>query len=470
MALPFNVFMEVIFMTARILIVDDIPANVKYLEMRLQAEYFDTLTAFSGAEAIEIANDGLVDVILLDVMMPGMDGFEACRRLKENPKTWHIPVIMVTALDQPSDRIRGLESGADDFLSKPVDDIALLARVKNLTRLKILTDEIILRTETTERLGLEKNNNSALLPDVDMGNILIVGNNGTADKRLQETLSKEQNVEICADPKMMVQVLNDKKFDLVLINLDLDHYDGLRLCSQIRSDQKNRHLPIMLIVNPDDQARLLRGLEMGVNDYVTRPLDRMELKLRVRNQVKHKHFSDSLQDKLEERVEMAIIDPLTGLHNRRYLDNHLATLVSDSLKRNRAISLMLIDIDFFKLVNDNHGHDVGDEVLVEFAARLRKNTRGHDLACRVGGEEFVIVLPKTDRIKAYRVAERLRQSIEKKPFIVSGDVGTLNLTASIGIGTLESVDDNVGVIMKRADVAVYAAKQSGRNKVVAQAA
>ncbi len=457
-------------MTARILIVDDIPANVKYLEMRLQAEYFDTLTASSGAEALEIANKGCVDVVLLDVMMPGMDGFETCRRLKENPKTWHVPVIMVTALDQPSDRIRGLESGADDFLTKPVDDIALLARVKNLTRLKILTDEMILRTETTERLGLEKTTNSKFLQDMENGRVLIIGNNGTADKRLKEILSKEQEVDICANPEFMTQALHDIDYDLVLINLDLDNFDGLRLCSQIRSDQKNRHVPIMLIVNPDEQARLLRGLEMGVNDYVTRPLDRMELGLRIRNQVKHKRFYDSLQDKLEERVEMAIIDPLTGLHNRRYLDNHLASLISDSLKRNRTISLMVIDIDFFKLVNDNHGHDIGDEVLVEFAARLRKNTRGLDLACRVGGEEFVIVLPKTDRVKAFRVAERLRQSIGKKPFDISGNGGSLNLTASIGIGTLERVDDTVSLIMKRADVAVYAAKQAGRNKVIAQAA
>jgi two-component system cell cycle response regulator len=126
-------------MTARVLVVDDILANVKLLEARLSAEYFEVLTAHSGQEALDICARERVDVVLLDVMMPGLDGFEVCRRIKLRRETHHVPVIMVTALDQPSDKVQGLEAGADDFLTKPVDDIALVTRVKNLARLKMLT-------------------------------------------------------------------------------------------------------------------------------------------------------------------------------------------------------------------------------------------------------------------------------------------------------------------------------------------
>src|ERR1700684_2124511 len=140
-------------MTARVLVVDDIPANVKLLEARLSAEYFDVVTAMSGAEALAICERAECDLVLLDVMMPDMDGFEVCRRLKTNTLTHHIPVVMVTALDQPADRVRGLEAGADDFLTKPVDEIALVARVRSLQRLKIVLDELRTRAATSASLG-----------------------------------------------------------------------------------------------------------------------------------------------------------------------------------------------------------------------------------------------------------------------------------------------------------------------------
>src|ERR1700716_614408 len=141
-------------MTARILVVDDLPANVKLLEARLTAEYFDVTTAMSGAETLAICERAQCDIVLLDVMMPDMDGFETCRRLKANPLTHHIPVVMVTALDQPSDRVRGLDAGADDFLTKPVSDVALIARVRSLARLKLMTDELRMRAVTSKEIGI----------------------------------------------------------------------------------------------------------------------------------------------------------------------------------------------------------------------------------------------------------------------------------------------------------------------------
>jgi two-component system, cell cycle response regulator len=142
-------------MTARILVVDDVPANLRLLEARLSAEYFDVMTAASGEEALAVCNRAECDLVLLDVMMPDVDGFEVCRRLKKNPSTQHIPVVMVTALDQPSDRVAGLDAGADDFLTKPVSDLVLIARVRSLARLKMMTDQLRMRAVTSREIGLD---------------------------------------------------------------------------------------------------------------------------------------------------------------------------------------------------------------------------------------------------------------------------------------------------------------------------
>jgi two-component system cell cycle response regulator len=161
-------------MTARVLVVDDVAANVKLLEARLSAEYFDVITAMSGEQALAICARAECDLVLLDVMMPDLDGFEVCRRLKTNPATHHIPVIMVTALDQPADRVRGLEAGADDFLTKPIPELALIARVRSLARLKMITDELRMRAVTSREIGMESPEREAVSDTGRNGRVLIV--------------------------------------------------------------------------------------------------------------------------------------------------------------------------------------------------------------------------------------------------------------------------------------------------------
>src|SRR6476659_9397091 len=161
-------------MTARVLVVDDVPANVKLLEARLSAEYFDVVTAMSGKDALSICERAECDLVLLDVMMPDMDGFEVCQRLKSNPATHHIPVVMVTALDHPSDRVRGLDAGADDFLTKPVSDVALVARVRSLSRLKMAADELRMRALTSREIGINDPEMAALSETGSNGRVLLV--------------------------------------------------------------------------------------------------------------------------------------------------------------------------------------------------------------------------------------------------------------------------------------------------------
>jgi len=458
-------------MTARVLVVDDMVANVKLLEARLTAEYFEVLTANSGRAALDIISRERVDVVLLDVMMPGMDGFEVCRQIKHHPRLAHVPVIMVTALDQPSDKVEGLEAGADDFLTKPVDDIALITRVRSLARLKVLADELIIRASTTEDLRRDCRATTAWAGGAMNGHILLVEDHPRSAQRIAEGLAQTHTVEVESNTQAAAALLRlaGENFDLLIVSLSLADADGLRLCSQVRSLDRTRHLPIIMLVDPGDEARLLRGLDMGVNDYVVRPLDRNELLARIKTQIKRKRHADLLRAKLDQGMEHAITDPLTGLHNRRYMESHLGTLVQQAAQTGQTLSILVADIDYFKKVNDTYGHDAGDNVLREFATRLRRNTRGIDLACRLGGEEFVIIMPDTALPRALQVAERLRSCIASEPFQVNAEIA-LRVTASVGVSTLERQEDTPETLFKRADTALYSAKRNGRNRVVTEAA
>ena len=178
-------------------------------------------------------------------------------------------------------------------------------------------------------------------------------------------------------------------------------------------------MPILAISDGEDNARMLRGLEIGINDYLMRPIDKNEILARARTQIRKKRYTERLRDNVQMSIEMAITDGLTGLYNRRYMESHLSALVEQAASRGKPLTALVLDIDYFKAINDTHGHDAGDDVLREFAARVRKSIRGIDLACRYGGEEFVIIMPETDMAVATIVAERLRRRIASEPFPIA---------------------------------------------------
>lgn len=456
-------------MTARILVVDDIPANVKMLEARLLAEYFDVITAENGFAALELCEKTQVDLILLDIMMPGIDGFTVCERLKANPRTAHIPVVMVTALDQPSDRVRGLKAGADDFLTKPVNDMQLMSRVKSLLRLKALSDELRVRAETARRFGMVADDPSAEAASSEPGQILLVDARASSQDRIIKTLRPIADVTAISDPQAALFYAAENPSELVIVNSNLEDYDPLRLCSQLRSLERTRFIPVLLMADQEADGMIVRALELGVNDYIVRPVDPNELVARSLTQIRRKRYNDQLRASVEQTIELAVTDGLTGLNNRRYLDNHLKLLFDRANARGRALSVCLTDIDRFKSINDTYGHDAGDEVLKELAARIRTTVRGADLACRYGGEEFVVVMPDTTIDMATTIAERLRGAIEGKPFRLATGL-ELDVTASLGIASLSGTLQSPAQLMKAADQALYEAKNAGRNRVVAAAA
>jgi two-component system cell cycle response regulator len=328
---------------------------------------------------------------------------------------------------------------------------------------------MLMRASTQEQMGFASV--GVNLEDLAQGGrVLVVEDRERSAERIVEALEVEHSVERETDAAAALLRVAECNFDLMIVSLSLEHADGLRLCSQVRSLDVTRHLPMMIIVEPGEEARLLRGLDIGVNDYIVRPVDSNELVARVRTQVKRKRYVEHLRDRLEETVEMAMLDPLTALHNRRYMMSHLETLLQEATMRDKQVSVLMLDIDYFKVVNDTHGHDVGDAVLREFAERVRRNIRGIDLACRLGGEEFVVVMPDTDLAKAYLIGERLRQCIAAAPFDAGERASALKMTASVGVAAIEQPSDTPSRILKRADQALYCAKRDGRNRVVADAA
>jgi two-component system cell cycle response regulator len=455
-------------LTARVLIVDDIPTNVRLLEARLTAEYFDVTTASSGKRALEIVNEQQIDIVLLDVMMPEMDGFEVCQHLKADARTAHIPVVMITALDQPSDRVKGLRAGADDFLTKPVDDVQLMARVKSLVRLKALTDELRSRAQTGQEIAIEDAMRAMDAANSEGGRILLVDNDQRSAERLVGYLGTH-NVDVLGNPADAALRVATGEYELAIVSMSLGDFDPLRVCSQMRTLEQTRALPILLVAEDTDRPRVVRGLDLGVNDFIMRPVERNELAARVRTQIRRYRYAAELRQSVTQTLALAVTDELTGLYNRRYFDRHLSLMLEKAREQERDMAVMLIDMDFFKSVNDNHGHDIGDAVLKEFSQRLRRNIRGVDLACRFGGEEFVVLMPDTDYRQAQGVAERVRMAVAERGF-ETPEMRPLTVTCSVGVALNEHHTDTPEMILKRADVALYRAKREGRNRVVFDAA
>ena len=454
-------------MSARVLVVDDILPNVKLLEAKLASEYYDVITATSGQEALEKVKSENPDVVLLDVMMPGMDGFEVCARIKADPDHAHIPVVMVTALTDADDKVRGLEAGADDFLSKPINDTALMARVRSLARLKMALDEWRLRENAANQFGVVTESGNIMAEPVQGARILVIEDKEFEREKIVQTLTADLNIALSADTGIKgMEMATQQDFDVILVSLNLKNEDGLRLCSHLRSNERVRAVPIVMIAEEEDMPRVAHGLEIGAHDYILRPIDKNELKARVRTQIRRKRFQERLRSTYEISLSLALTDSLTGLYNRRYLEVHLEKLIQNNAQSHKAMAVIMMDIDHFKNVNDTYGHNVGDEVLKVFAERLTQNLRSFDLVARLGGEEFVAILPDVSPARAYMVAERLRRSIGEKPVPCSVEGGFLSLTTSVGGAIINNGGHSIPAVLERADKCLYEAKHGGRNCTV----
>ncbi len=447
-------------MTARILIVDDAPANTRLLQSKLTEEYYQIETAQNGFAAINLAHSWQPDLILLDVMMPGLDGFQTCARLKADSRTMHIPIVMVTALGNAAERVQGLEAGADDFLTKPLEYDTLLARVRSLVPMKRTLDEWRVRSETVHSLGLTGAGGPE--PSIIGARALTVDDGEPGGASTQEALSREGIVANRARNGIEALALADgTNFDLILLSLSLAE-DPLRLAARLRAERATHDIPLLLIAEPEHRERLLRGFDLGANDWVMRPVDENELRVRARNQIRRKFYQDRLRADLGHALELALTDPMTGLYNQRYLMRHLGGLLVSG--QPGGIAVMMIDIDHFKEVNDRWGHAAGDQVLRQVADTLRGRTRVFDSLARYGGEEFVVVMAGATTAEAAKAAERLRAAIQAMDFVPEPNTPH-RLTVSIGLTRSPDSAVTSDMLLNAADRALYRAKRTGRNRV-----
>jgi two-component system cell cycle response regulator len=322
-----------------------------------------------------------------------------------------------------------------------------------------------MREATSERLGFVGGAVAAMDPGTGADIVLVDDSSVQKDSIIKALDGDMDRVTVIDDYDASGKIV-DLGGDVIVISLSTDSDAPLRLASRLRSLGPTRQIPILLIGDKEDQPLFIKALELGVNDYLTRPIDVQELLARIRTQVRRKRYQDRLHENFLQHLSMALTDNLTGLHNRHYLSTHLDAVMERMRESGKPVSLLMIDLDHFKQVNDTYGHSVGDEVLKETGQRILRNVRGFDLAARYGGEEFVVVMPDTPIEVALGVADRLCEGMATEPVLVSASKDKIRVTLSIGVSVSGEADTTAEILLNEADTALYEAKRLGRNRVI----
>lgn len=456
-------------MAGRILVVDDVATNRIVMKVKLAAACYAVEQAENGADALKAARDTKPDLILLDVMMPDMSGLDVCRALKADRETADIPIILITALSDQSAKMDGLEAGADDFLTKPVEEVTLLARVRSLLRASDSARELRARNDTVsaygfaeDALGFEGKTTPGRIALVAPGPRGAVLWKAAIDDRIGG------DVQIIPRETALTQATSGDGGapDVFVISVDLaQRNEGLRLLSDLRSRPGTRHSATVMILPEGDSERAAIALDLGANDVLHDPFDAQELAIRISAQLDRKRQSDRMRAGVRAGLEAAITDPLTGLYNRRFALHRMEQMMASPRAEP---SVMMIDLDYFKDINDTYGHAAGDAVLQEVAIRLRGELRANDLLARIGGEEFLVVLTNSDHANATDCAERLRNAIGGQGFDLGGTIPPVRVTASVGLalpGAASLGTATPEMLIHQADTALYGAKAHGRDQV-----
>ena len=306
--------------------------------------------------------------------------------------------------------------------------------------------------------------------------ILIVEDNRPQAEAAMKLLRGEgYEVEWAADGKSAIKLAASGRYDLVMLDVVLPDMQGTQICQWLKSNAPTRRIPVIMVTAKDSIEDMVTSLDSGADDYLHKPYVDVELKARIKAHLRTKALQDDLTDsnaKLEELLDevrrLAITDPLTGLYNRRHFTSMLEKEFSRVRRYKTELGCMIIDVDFFKKINDTLGHHAGDTVLSELAGILSEGLRKADIICRWGGEEFVVLLPQTGQDKVMEVAERLRHTVEEYRFLKHPD---LKVTVSIGVSTWPSEGmDSPDTIINTADEALYKAKNAGRNRIALHSA
>ena len=451
---------------ARVLIVDDELMNLKLFKAYLSTENYEIITAESGQEALRRVDQTPPDVILLDIMMPGMDGFEVTRRLKKNPATDAIPIIMVTALSGEKNRARGLEAGADEFLTKPVHKAELVARVGSMLRLKRFQDQLRSRQASENLLDTPSSSPQGFIEGEHIPSILIVEDDDRDAKLLRDHLEKEPYfVRRVSNGEIAIRDALDDPPDLIILDIMLPGIDGFEVCRRLKSDGRMKHTQLLMQTSLRELEYRIQGSEVGADDYLVKPVEPRELLARVQALLKKKRYIDKLNHRYESALNRAIRDGLTGLYNHEYFKRFLQFEINRSLQQRHLLSLLLIDLDNFKQVNDCLGHQTGDRILINVAKAIGESVRDVDFVARYGGEEFVVILPYADHEEAREIAECIRIAIKEAAQSEFTTPDELPVSASIGVACCPEDGTDVDLLIRKADEMMYLAKQLGKDQI-----
>jgi two-component system cell cycle response regulator len=451
----------------RILIVDDEPVNVKVLAAKLSSAKYEVIRAYSGKEALEKVADTSPEIILLDIMMPEMDGYEVTRILKADPKTSHIPIIIVTALSDTNDKLKAIDAGAEEFISKPVNNTELIARIKSMLRLRQYREQLDIRSHSEESFVCPTSQKGPFEAPTDGPLVLLVEDNESDAKLIKSHLhGQPYRLDVVSDGEEALLRAEREKVDLVLVDIMLPGIDGFEVCRRLRKMEQARNIQIVIITSLNDLENKLRGIELGADDFLVKPINCRELTSRINILLKKKAYMDTLTFNYESVLNSAIIDGLTGLYNTFYFKRFLDHEIKRSLRHKYPVSLVMIDIDDFKHHNDSFGHPAGDMILKELARVIRSNTREIDLPVRYGGDELAIVLPYCDSENALTVVKRIREAFASHAFSQDAPVDPGSVTLSIGIALCPTDASTVEELIDKADKMLYKAKNAGKDKIV----
>ena len=450
---------------SKVVVVDDEPINVKLVSAMLKTEQLDILAAYDGKEALKLINNNKIDLILLDIMMPEMDGYEVTRIIKGNIDTKDLPIILITALNSEEDKKRGLDAGADEFITKPINKFEIISRVKSMLKLKQYRDQMRVRKQTEDPLSIPSLNRVSVRNCAQ--SILLVEDNPKDAEIIKQMLTNEPyNLIQVTTGESAIDAAVNEKIDLILLDLMLPGIDGYKVCQCLKTNSRIPNIQIVMITSLSDLESKVRGLEEGVDEFLVKPIDKRELRLRVNALLKKKAYLDDLRTHREKVLDLAIIDGLTKLYNQSYFKRYISMEVRRAVAGQYMVGLIIGDLDNFKKYNDNLGHSFGDRILQEIAQIIKTHISELDFPVRYGGEEFAIVFPYADVKRVFSVAENIRKSIEQHVFKGADSDSSLgSITISIGIAFCPLDATNADDLIEKADFMMYRAKKLGKNKI-----
>ena len=460
-------------MQGTLVIADGVATNRILLKTKLSQSGYGIAVQDTAAAFLATARQVNPVLMILSDTLSDMSATELCATVRADAVLASVPLIAIAARPDGKARRALLAAGADEVFSYPLHQVILQARVRSLIRARTGAEELELRLGAKRALGFSE---ARPVFAARARVALVAAERSTAESWRERLSDTGEAMELSAYGygDAMSSIGERAPPDVVVIGLEgPDAAIGLRLLADFRANPATRHTAFLAILaTATEEGLAANALDLGAGDLMIHGFDAQELAMRLRNQIAQKQTQDWLRDSVKDGLRAAVLDPMTGLFNRRYAMPYLERLFSQSVQTGRQFAVMIADLDQFKSINDCHGHVAGDRILTETAHRLKDDLRAEDLVARIGGEEFLVVLPDSTREEARITAERLRNRIAGTPFLLPDGEGELRVTISIGVdvwtqdgGPAPPPEDGVRALLKRADKALYQAKNAGRNQV-----